>query len=115
MVETVGSDRDKQVGQVTARLAKVERDLQEKEAQVTRMQEGASRLQEDTRRLESQLEEKVKLVDKRENTIKKLSAEIIKANEIISKLQVLKDTNFYMDIVKLRVLSQLLVKSCEVL
>ena len=91
MVETVGSDRDKQVGQVTARLAKVERDLMDKEAQVTRMQEAASRSQEDTRRLETQLEEKVKLVDKRENTIKKLSAEIIKANEIISKLQVIRD------------------------
>jgi len=87
MVDTVGSDREKHVGQVTARLAKVERDLQDKEAQVTRIQEAASRIQEDTTRLESQLEEKVKLVDKRENTIKKLSAEIIKANEIISKLQ----------------------------
>ena len=32
-------------------------------------------------------------MDKRENTIKKLSAEIIKANEIISKLQVIKDTH----------------------
>ena len=92
MVETVGSDRDKHVGQVTARLAKVERDLQDKEAQVTRIQEAASRIQEDTKRLESQLEEKLKLVAKRENTIKKLSAEIIKANEIISKLQVIKDT-----------------------
>ena len=92
MVDTVGSDREKHVGQVTARLAKVERDLQDKEAQVTRIQEAASRIQEDTTRLESQLEEKVKLVDKRENTIKKLSAEIIKANEIISKLQVIKDT-----------------------
>ena len=53
MVETVGSDRDKQVGQVTARLAKVERDLQDKEAQVTRMQEAASRSQEDTRHQEA--------------------------------------------------------------
>ena len=88
IVESVGSDRDKQVSQVTARLAKVERDLQEKEALVTRMQEAATRSQEDTRRLETQLEDKVKLVEKRENTIKKLSSEIIKANEIISKLQV---------------------------
>ena len=110
MVETVGSDRDKQVHQVsrgrrnfdrclclkskqctfqvTNRLTKVEHDLQEKEALVSRLQEAASRSQEDRRRLESQLEEKVKLVDKRENTIKKLSGEIIKANEIIAKLQV---------------------------
>ena len=88
IVESVGSDRDKQVSQVTARLAKVERDLQEKEAQVMRMQEAATRNQEDSKRLETQLEDKVKLVEKRENTIKKLSSEIIKANEIISKLQV---------------------------
>ena len=110
MVETVGSDRDKQVHQVshrernfgrclcltnyvctfqvTNRLTKVEHDLQEKEALVSRLQEAASRSQEDRRRLETQLEEKVKLVDKRENTIKKLSGEIIKANEIIAKLQV---------------------------
>ena len=88
IVESVGSDRDKQVSQVTARLAKVERDLQEKEALGTRMQEAATRNQEDSKRLETQLEDKVKLVEKRENTIKKLSSEIIKANEIISKLQV---------------------------
>ena len=74
--------------QVTNRLTKVEHDLQEKEALVSRLQEAASRSQEDRRRLETQLEEKVKLVDKRENTIKKLSGEIIKANEIIAKLQV---------------------------
>ena len=106
--------RDTELGQVKARL---ERDLLDKEAQVTRMQEAASRSQEETQRLEAlliekeaavmrmqeaafrsqeesqrletQLQEKVKLVDKRENTIKKLSAEIIKANEIISKLQVI--------------------------
>ena len=74
--------------QVTNRLTKVEHDLQEKEALVSRLQEAASRSQEDRRRLETQLEGKVKLVDKRENTIKKLSGEIIKANEIIAKLQV---------------------------
>ena len=73
---------------MTNRLTKVEHDLQEKEALVSRLHEAASRSQEDRRRLETQLEEKVKLVDKRENTIKKLSGEIIKANEIIAKLQV---------------------------
>ena len=63
-----------ELGQVTARLAKVEQDLLDKEAQV---QEAA----EDTRRLKTQLEEKVKIVDMQENTIKKLSAEIIKFEE----------------------------------
>merc|ERR1712126_466575 len=43
--------------------------------------------QEERDRLAAQLEDKVRLVEKRENTIKKLSGEIIKANEIIAKLQ----------------------------
>merc|ERR1712126_191388 len=43
--------------------------------------------QEEKDRLVAQLDEKMKLVEKRETTIKKLSGEIIKANEIIAKLQ----------------------------
>ena len=91
MVETVGTDRDKQVQQLTSRLSRVEHDLQEKEAQVTRMQEAEKLVQETKDSLVTQLEEKVRLVEKRETTIKKLSGEIIKANEIIVKLQVNKN------------------------
>jgi len=87
MVETVGTDRDKQVHQLTSRLSRVELDLQEKEAQVSRMQEAEKLVQENKDRLVAQLDEKVKLVEKRETTIKKLSGEILKANEIIVKLQ----------------------------
>ena len=87
MVETQGSDRDKQVHQVTSRLTRLEFDLQEKEAAILRMQETVNRGQEEKDRLVAQLEDKVRLVEKRENTIKKLSGEILKANEIIAKLQ----------------------------
>lgn len=88
LVETVGTDRDKQVHQLTNRLSRVEQDLQEKEAQVTRLQDAEKLVQETKDRLVAQLDEKTKLVEKRETTIKKLSAEILKANEIIGKLQV---------------------------
>ena len=90
LVETVGTDRDKQVHQLTNRLSRVEQDLQEKEAQVTRLQDAEKLVQETKDRLVAQLDEKTKLVEKRETTIKKLSAEILKANEIIGKLQVSK-------------------------
>ena len=88
LVETVGTDRDKQVQVVTSRLSRVEQEVQEKEAVITRIQETLRHSQEEQTRLSQQLEEKTKLVEKRENTIKKLSGEIIKANEIIAKLQV---------------------------
>lgn len=76
------------------RCTKVEQELQEKESLVSRLQENIRQLQEEQTRLLTQTEEKTKLVEKRENTIKKLSGEIIKANEIIAKLQVGVENNY---------------------
>ena len=72
----------------------MEQELQEKESLVSRLQENIRQLQEEQTRLLTQTEEKTKLVEKRENTIKKLSGEIIKANEIIAKLQVGVENNY---------------------
>ena len=80
MVESQGSDADKELGQVRLRLSQVEQELGDRLDTIRQLQELKERLGKEG-------EERQRLVDKRETTIKKLSGEILKANEIIAKLQ----------------------------
>ena len=80
LVESQGSEADRELGQVRGRLGQVEQELAERVETIRQLHEVKERLGREG-------EERQKLVDKRETTIKKLSGEILKANEIIAKLQ----------------------------
>ena len=81
------SQTDQQLGQLRQRLGQLEQELGEREAVVRQQEEAVRQLQETKERLSQEVATKQALVEKRETTIKKLSGEILKANEIISKLQ----------------------------
>ena len=87
VVESQGSDNDKQLGQARLRISQLEQQLGEREGEIRSQGETIRQHQETKERLVREGEGKQKVVDKRENTIKKLSGEILKANEIIGKLQ----------------------------
>ena len=87
VVESQGSQADKQLAQLRQRVGQLEQEVGERDTVLRSQGDTVRQLQENKDRLSKEVVEKQALVEKRETTIKKLSGEILKANEIISKLQ----------------------------
>ena len=87
VVESQGSQTDKQVVQLRQRVGQLELEAGERETVLRNQVDTVRQLQDTKDRLGKELGEKQAVVEKRETTIKKLSGEILKANEIISRLQ----------------------------
>ncbi|XP_075473202.1 spindle assembly abnormal protein 6 homolog isoform X2 [Ascaphus truei] len=79
--------KEKEVNRLQMRLAVLEQEMKDKEQLVLRSNEVLTATQEQKVALEVSAEKKHVRVGKLEATIKSLSAELLKANEIIKKLQ----------------------------
>merc|ERR1719431_2449187 len=86
-METCQGDKDRQVSQLSTRLAVLEQELADKVALVQQQQNMARQGEEARERLAREVEEKSRLVEKRERAVKSVTEELVKANEIIGKLQ----------------------------
>ncbi|NXB49847.1 SAS6 protein, partial [Leucopsar rothschildi] len=80
-------EKEKHVNQLQTRVAVLEQEIKDKDQLVTRTKEVLDATQEQKVILEESTEEKQRHIEKLETTIKSLSAELLKANEIIKKLQ----------------------------
>ncbi|NWI67074.1 SAS6 protein, partial [Todus mexicanus] len=80
-------EKEKLVNQLQTRVAVLEQEIKDKDQLVTRTKEVLDATQEQKAILEESTEKKQSHVEKLEMTIKSLSAELLKANEIIKKLQ----------------------------
>ncbi|KAM4722876.1 spindle assembly abnormal protein 6 homolog [Rhinophrynus dorsalis] len=80
-------EKDKELNRLQTRLAVLEQELKDKEQLVLRSNEALSATQEQKVGLEASAEKRQMQVGKLEATIKSLSAELLKANDIIKKLQ----------------------------
>ncbi|NWH29802.1 SAS6 protein, partial [Chloropsis hardwickii] len=80
-------EKEKLVNQLQTRVAVLEQEIKDKDQLVTRTKEVLDATQEQKVILEESTEEKQRHIEKLETTIKSLSAELLKANEIIKKLQ----------------------------
>jgi len=87
ILESSGGDRDLRFSQMTTRLAVVEQELNDKDVLVKKQQEIVKQGEDARERLAKEVEEKIKLVEKRENAVRSVTGELMKANEIIRKLQ----------------------------
>lgn len=86
-LERCGGEKERTVASLQARLAVVEQELEAKAA-AGRQQGEAARVAEEARAAMARaVEEKTKLVERRERAVKTITEELIKANEIIGKLQ----------------------------
>ena len=86
-LESCQGDKERMVSSLTTRLALLEQELADK-AGLARQQEEVVRKREEAReRLSRELEEKSRLVERREKAVKTVTEELMKANEIIGKLQ----------------------------
>ncbi|XP_064284190.1 spindle assembly abnormal protein 6 homolog isoform X2 [Passer domesticus] len=80
-------EKEKLINQLQTRVAVLEQEIKDKDQLVTRTKEVLDATQEQKVILEETTEEKQRHIEKLETTIKSLSAELLKANEIIKKLQ----------------------------
>ncbi|XP_075040154.1 spindle assembly abnormal protein 6 homolog [Mixophyes fleayi] len=80
-------DKEKEINRLQTRLAVLEQELKDKDHLVLRNSEILTATQEQKTRLEASSEKKQVQIGKLEATIKSLSAELLKANDIIKKLQ----------------------------
>lgn len=80
-------DRDRHLGNVKVKLSSAEHELKEKSMLIAKQDEMLKNLQEHKARLEGTITEKEAYVAKKQKTIQNVSEELIKANEIIAKLQ----------------------------
>ncbi|XP_032923412.1 spindle assembly abnormal protein 6 homolog isoform X2 [Catharus ustulatus] len=80
-------EKEKLINQLQTRVAVLEQEIKDKDQLVTRTKEVLDATQEQKVILEESTEEKQRHIEKLETTIKSLSAELLKANEIIKKLQ----------------------------
>ncbi|RLW05896.1 hypothetical protein DV515_00004964 [Chloebia gouldiae] len=80
-------EKEKLINQLQTRVAVLEQEIKDKDQLVTRTKEVLDATQEQKVILEESTEEKQRHIEKLEKTIKSLSAELLKANEIIKKLQ----------------------------
>ncbi|XP_064576521.1 spindle assembly abnormal protein 6 homolog isoform X1 [Zonotrichia leucophrys gambelii] len=80
-------EKEKLINQLQTRVAVLEQEIKDKDQLVTRTKEVLDATQEQKVILEESTEEKHRHIEKLETTIKSLSAELLKANEIIKKLQ----------------------------
>ncbi|NWI41192.1 SAS6 protein, partial [Picathartes gymnocephalus] len=80
-------EKEKLINQLQTRVAVLEQEIKDKDQLVTRTKEVLDATQEQKVILEESTEEKQRHIEKLETTVKSLSAELLKANEIIKKLQ----------------------------
>ncbi|KAM4012399.1 spindle assembly abnormal protein 6 homolog, partial [Anomaloglossus baeobatrachus] len=80
-------DKEKEMNRLQTRLAVLEQELKDKDQLVLRSNEILAATQEQKAALEFGAEKKQVQIGKLEATIKSLSAELLKANDIIKKLQ----------------------------
>ncbi|NWQ68928.1 SAS6 protein, partial [Neopipo cinnamomea] len=80
-------EKEKLINQLQTRVAVLEQEIKDKDQLVTRTKEVLDATQEQKVILEESTEGKQRHIEKLETTIKSLSAELLKANEIIKKLQ----------------------------
>ncbi|KAJ6658406.1 hypothetical protein lerEdw1_020110 [Lerista edwardsae] len=80
-------EKEKQVNQLQTRVAVVEQEIKDKDQLVIRTKEVLDATQEQKAILEENTEKKQIQIGRLEATLKSLSAELLKANEIIQKLQ----------------------------
>ncbi|NWV14908.1 SAS6 protein, partial [Ptilonorhynchus violaceus] len=80
-------EKEKLINQLQTRVAVLEQEIKDKDQLITRTKEVLDATQEQKVILEDSTEEKQRHIEKLETTIKSLSAELLKANEIIKKLQ----------------------------
>ncbi|XP_063284487.1 spindle assembly abnormal protein 6 homolog [Pelobates fuscus] len=87
-LDTECHEKEKEVNRLQTRLAVLEQELRDKEQLVLRSNEVLKATQEQKASLEESSEKRQVQIGKLEATIKSLSAELLKANDIIKKLQV---------------------------
>ncbi|XP_053104849.1 spindle assembly abnormal protein 6 homolog [Hemicordylus capensis] len=80
-------EKEKQVNQLQTRVAVLEQEIKDKDQLVIRTKEVLDATQEQKAILEENTEKKQIQIGKLEATLKSLSTELLKANEIIKKLQ----------------------------
>ncbi|XP_061489803.1 spindle assembly abnormal protein 6 homolog isoform X2 [Rhineura floridana] len=80
-------EKEKQVNQLQTRVAVLEQEIKDKEELVTRTKEVLDATQEQKANLEKNTEKKQIQIGKLEAAVNSVSAELLKANEIIKKLQ----------------------------
>nr|XP_032660829.1 spindle assembly abnormal protein 6 homolog isoform X2 [Chelonoidis abingdonii] len=80
-------EKEKHINQLQTRVAVLEQEIKDKDQLIIRTKEVLDATQEQKVRLEENTEKKQVHIGKLEATIKSLSAELLKANEIIKKLQ----------------------------
>ncbi|NXU49194.1 SAS6 protein, partial [Turnix velox] len=80
-------EKEKLVNQLQTRVAVLEQEIKDKDQLVLRTKEVLDAAQEQKAILEESTDKKQSHIEKLETTIKSLSAELLKANEIIKKLQ----------------------------
>ncbi|NXY48827.1 SAS6 protein, partial [Ceuthmochares aereus] len=80
-------EKEKLINQLQTRVAVLEQEIKDKDQLVIRTKEVLDATQEQKGILEESTEKKQSHIEKLEITIKSLSAELLKANEIIKKLQ----------------------------
>ncbi|OXB66166.1 hypothetical protein ASZ78_012965 [Callipepla squamata] len=80
-------EKEKLINQLQTRVAVLEQEIKDKDQLVLRTKEVLDATQEQKVILEENTEKKLSHIEKLETTIKSLSAELLKANEIIKKLQ----------------------------
>ncbi|GAB0192930.1 spindle assembly abnormal protein 6 [Grus japonensis] len=80
-------EKEKLINQLQTRVAVLEQEIKDKDQLVIRTKEVLDATQEQKVILEESTEKKQSHIEKLETTIKSLSAELLKANEIIKKLQ----------------------------
>ncbi|NXF71864.1 SAS6 protein, partial [Sclerurus mexicanus] len=80
-------EKEKLINQLQTRVAVLEQEIKDKDQLVTRTKEVLDATQDQKAILEENTEAKQRHIEKLETTIKSLSAELLKANEIIKKLQ----------------------------
>ncbi|XP_015194783.2 spindle assembly abnormal protein 6 homolog isoform X1 [Lepisosteus oculatus] len=80
-------EKEKQVNQLQTRVAVLEQEIKDKDQLVLRTKEVLEATQQQKMIIEENAEERQHHIGKLETTLKSLSEELIKANEIIKKLQ----------------------------
>ncbi|XP_039204420.1 spindle assembly abnormal protein 6 homolog isoform X1 [Crotalus tigris] len=80
-------EKEKQVNQLQMRVAVLEQEIKDKDQLVARTKEVLEATQEQKANLEENAEKKQLQIGKMETSLKALSTEFLKANEIIKKLQ----------------------------
>ncbi|XP_066298251.1 spindle assembly abnormal protein 6 homolog [Branchiostoma lanceolatum] len=93
-------EKDKRLSQLKTRVAVLEQEVKDKEEVGERTNQLMETTHEQKRRLEESLEQKQVQIAKMETTIKSMSEEILKGNEIIKRLQ--GDLKGYMSKMKLK-------------